>query len=162
MNRHRMTVQLPSSKGGLVLTPQSASGIAAFYSCTSAFLRWLAQRCLPPPHVEPIGVSVEVTKLCTIKIIQDQPPSLRCQHLRMLHGKVTVNAASRVREVDPGHSILQHDMPDDEDPAYEEERIKKFAHCPAAHPSCLFLGKSRVAGHGSGFAVLVLSVPSRR
>ena len=41
---HRMTVQLPPFKGGLGLTSQSASGIAAFYSSTSAFTGWLAQR----------------------------------------------------------------------------------------------------------------------
>ena len=39
-----MTVELPPFKGGLGLTPQSASGIAAFYSATSAFVGWLAQR----------------------------------------------------------------------------------------------------------------------
>ena len=39
-----MTIQLPPFKGGLGLTPQSASGIAAFYSGTSAFVGWLAQR----------------------------------------------------------------------------------------------------------------------
>ena len=32
--------------GGLGLTPQRASGIAAFYSASSTFLSWLAQR----PH----------------------------------------------------------------------------------------------------------------
>ena len=35
---------MPPFKGGLGLTPQSASGIAAFYSATSAFVGWLAQR----------------------------------------------------------------------------------------------------------------------
>ena len=39
-----MTVELPPFKGGLGLTPQSASGIAAFYSATSALVRWLAER----------------------------------------------------------------------------------------------------------------------
>ena len=43
------------------------------------------------------------------------------------------------------HSILQHNMPDDEDMDCEEARKKKLTHCPAAHPSCLFLGKARTA-----------------
>jgi hypothetical protein len=37
---------------------------------------------------------------------QKEPPSARCKHLRMLHGKVTVNAISRVPEGEAGHSIL--------------------------------------------------------
>ena len=61
----------------------------------------------------------------------------------MLHSKVTVNATSRVPEDAPGHSILQDNMPDDEDVHCEEARKKKLTHCPAAHPSCLFLGKAR-------------------
>ena len=72
-----------------------------------------------------------------------QPPSRRCQDLRMLHREVSVNASSRVPEDSPGHSILQHDMPDDEDPNCEDAKKKKLSHCPAAHPSCLFLGKAR-------------------
>ncbi len=63
----------------------------------------------------------------------------------MLHSKVSVNATSRVPEDASGHSILQHDMPDDEDPNLEDARKKKLSHCPAAHPSCLFLGKARTA-----------------
>ena len=43
-NWHRMTVQLPPFKGGLGITPQAASGIAAFYSGTCSFIGWLAQR----------------------------------------------------------------------------------------------------------------------
>ena len=46
MNWHRMTAQLPHHQGGLGLTPQRAYGIAAFYSASSTFLSWLAQR----PH----------------------------------------------------------------------------------------------------------------
>jgi len=42
MNWHRMTAQLPHHQGGLGLTPQRASGIAAFYSASSTFLSWLA------------------------------------------------------------------------------------------------------------------------
>jgi hypothetical protein len=42
--------------------------------------------------------------------------------MRMLHSKVTVNTISRVPEGEPGHSILQHDMPDNEEPDGEEAR----------------------------------------
>ena len=34
-------------------------------------------------------------------------------------------------------------MPDDENLDCEEARKKRLAHGPAAHPSCLFLGKAR-------------------
>ena len=54
--------------------------------------------------------------------LKARPPSRRCQDLRMLHSKVSVNATSRVPEDAPGHSILQHDMPDDEDPNCEDVR----------------------------------------
>ena len=63
----------------------------------------------------------------------------------MLHSNVTVDASSLVSEDAPGHSILQHDMPDDEDPNCEDARKKKLSQCPAAHPSRLFLGKARTA-----------------
>ena len=43
-NWHRMRVQLPHFKGGLGLTPQRASSLAAFYSASSTFVGWLAQR----------------------------------------------------------------------------------------------------------------------
>jgi len=39
-----MRVQLPHFKGGLGLTPQRASSLAAFYSASSTFVGWLAQR----------------------------------------------------------------------------------------------------------------------
>jgi len=45
-NWHRMRVQMPLFKGGLGLTPQCASGLAAFYSASNTFVGWLAQR----PH----------------------------------------------------------------------------------------------------------------
>ena len=61
----------------------------------------------------------------------------------MLHSKVSVTATSQVQVEAPGHSILQHDMPDDEDLNSEDAKKKKLSHCPAAHPSCLFLGKAR-------------------
>jgi hypothetical protein len=74
---------------------------------------------------------------------QEEPPSARCKHLRMLHSKVTVNAILRVPEGAPGHSILQYDMLDEEEPDCEEIRKHKLVHGPLAHPTCLFRGKSR-------------------
>ena len=229
-NWHRMTVQLPPFKGGLGLTPQAASGIAAFYSGTCSFIAWLAQRthlrhwlrqgqslgdhttwmaaplvdlkhthaCLlqdyqcvegapaadaaiandnddevrPAPHLSlpPLnmlarqhllseeevvaGNCLPLQRRVTTQIMrnwaphltaQAQPASIRCQHLRMLHSKVTVNATSRVPEGAAGHSILQDNMPDDEDMDCDEARKKKLTYCPAAHPACLFLGKARSA-----------------
>jgi len=38
---------MPYFKGGLGLTPHCASGLAAFYSASSIFVVWLAQR----PHM---------------------------------------------------------------------------------------------------------------
>ena len=101
----------------------------------------LASTCLPARRVTTQIMRYWEPHLTS----QAQPPSLRCQHLRLLHSKETVNATSDVSGGAPGHSVLQHDMPDDEDPNCEKARKKKLAHCPAAHPSCLFLGKSRTA-----------------
>ena len=41
-----------------------------------------------------------------------------CQHgaSPLLHSTVAVNATSSAPEDAPGHSIMQHDMPDDEEP----------------------------------------------
>ena len=52
----------------------------------------------------------------------------------MLHSKVTVNATSRVPEDAPGHSVLQHDMPDDEDLNCEDARKKKLVHTRSSLP----------------------------
>ena len=41
--------------------------------------------------------------------LKAQPPNRRCQDLRMLHSKVSVNATSRVPEDAPGHSALGGD-----------------------------------------------------
>jgi hypothetical protein len=47
MNFHRVTMQLPHRNGGLGLTPHRASGMAVFYSASSTFVGWIAQR----PHL---------------------------------------------------------------------------------------------------------------
>ena len=46
-NWHIVSVQLPHHKAGLGLTPQQAAGIGAFYSATTRFVRWVANR---PSH----------------------------------------------------------------------------------------------------------------
>jgi hypothetical protein len=71
------------------------------------------------------------------------PPIARCKHLRRLHCKVTVNSISRAPEGASGHSILQHDMPDDEEPDCEEVRQNQLEYSLVAIPTCQFLGKSR-------------------
>ena len=49
-NWHRHTMQLAHHMAGLGLTPQCASGIAAFYHSTARFVGWLAQlhQCCTP------------------------------------------------------------------------------------------------------------------
>ena len=42
-NWHKRTMQLAHHMAGLGLTPQCASGIAAFYHSTARFVGWLAQ-----------------------------------------------------------------------------------------------------------------------
>ena len=46
-NKHKRTMQLAHHKAGLGLTPQCASGIAAFYPSTARFVGWLAQLDAP-------------------------------------------------------------------------------------------------------------------
>jgi len=53
----------------------------------------------------------------------------------MLHRTHTCIATSRKEEGEPGHSILQHNMPDEEDPDCPEDKQRK--HAGAAHMSCL-------------------------
>ncbi len=64
------------------------------------------------------------------------PPSARCQHLRMLHCTHTCIATSRKEEGEPGHSILQHDMPDEEEPDCPEDKQRKLKHAGASFLSC--------------------------
>ena len=88
---HRTTVELPPFKGGLGLTPQSASGIAAFYSATSALVGWLAERshewlrygqCLEDPTTWSAAPLVDLkqthTRLCgTTSASRLHRPSMR-------------------------------------------------------------------------------------
>ena len=46
-NWHKRTLQLAHHMAGLGLTPQCASGIAAFYHSTARFVGWLAQLDAP-------------------------------------------------------------------------------------------------------------------
>ena len=70
-------------------------------------------------------------------VTQQELPSARCQHLRMLHRTHTCIATSRKEEGEPGHSILQHDMPDKEEPDCPEDKQRKLKHAGAAYMSCL-------------------------
>ena len=60
----------------------------------------------------------------------------------MLHCKVTVNAILRVPEGAPGHSILQHDMPGDEEPDCEEARKHTLSLAPPPSPRVYSSGKA--------------------
>jgi len=49
----------------------------------------------------------------------------------------TCIATSSTDDGEPGHSILQHDMPDQEDPDCPEAKKRRLKHAGAAHMSCL-------------------------
>ena len=53
LNWHRRTMQLAHHMSGLGLTPQCASGIAAFYHSTARFVGWLAQLDAPDTWLGP-------------------------------------------------------------------------------------------------------------
>jgi hypothetical protein len=55
----------------------------------------------------------------------------------MLHRTQSCIATSRKEEGEPGNSILQHDMPDEEAPDCPEDKQRKLKHAGAAHMSCL-------------------------
>jgi hypothetical protein len=55
----------------------------------------------------------------------------------MLHRTHTCIATSRKEEGEPGHPILQHNMPDEEDPDCPEDKQRTLKHAGAAHTSCL-------------------------
>ena len=72
---------------------------------------------------------------------------------------MTVNAVSRVPEGAPGHSILQHDMPGNEEPDGEEARQHPLEHGP---PRVSASGKKtahnlKTPHRRQGMAVLILS-----
>jgi hypothetical protein len=56
------------------------------------------------------------------KAIEDKPPSSRSEKMLRLHRTQLFDAITRTDESDMGHSILQKDMPDDED--YHVSRIR--------------------------------------
>ena len=80
---HRRTMQLAHHMSGLVLTPQCASGIEAFYH-SARFVGWLAQLdaphtwlgpdqkldvdsiqpCSPCPHAQPAASRVQLNREC--------------------------------------------------------------------------------------------------
>ena len=62
--------------------------------------------------------------------IADNPPSSRCAELERLHRSKSVDAISRTHEGDRGHSILQQDMPDDEDYDCEPSWWRRTASLP--------------------------------
>ena len=55
----------------------------------------------------------------------------------MLHRTHTCIATSRKEEGEPGHSILQHNMPDEQDPDCPQDKQRTLKHTGGAHTSCL-------------------------
>jgi hypothetical protein len=64
------------------------------------------------------------------------PEKIRPAHLRMLHRTHTLIAISSTAEGDHGHSILQHDMPDEEKPDCPLAEKRRLKNAEAAHMSC--------------------------
>ena len=60
------------------------------------------------------------------KAIEDSPPSARCAQMLALHRAKIIDAISRTEECEMGHSLLQRDMPDDEDYHCEPSKRRKF------------------------------------
>ena len=225
---HIRTVQIAHHLGGLGLTPQCASGIAAFYHSTARFVGWMAQMDAPerwlgsaqkldqpdtwtasnlvalqhmhnelcqeyncvegmqdppadaadadadgaradgngprpavplslPPlnHLASQHVSEE-EEACRLPLqrrvtsqvmrhwaqhtaIADNAPSARQRHLDALHKTLACDAISRTKAGEPGHSILQTDVPDGEDLDCEPSKRKKYRYSPAAFLSCFML-----------------------
>jgi len=113
-------------------------------SCRSSFSSATqnAREATSPSEVEIVpGCSLPLQRRVSTQIMrhwephltaQEEVPSARRKHLRMLHCKVPAEGA-------PGHSILQHDMPE---PDCEEACKHKLEHGPVAHPGCMFLGET--------------------
>ena len=59
--------------------------------------------------------------------IADKPPSSRSAELERLHRVQPFDAITHTEEGDVGHSILQKDMPDDEDYHCEPNKRRKLA-----------------------------------
>ena len=73
------------------------------------------------------------------KDIADKPPSARSAKLERLHPAQPFDAISRTEEGDDGHSILQKDMPDDEEYDCEPNKRRKLRYSPSAWLSCFHL-----------------------
>ena len=84
LNWHRRTMQLAHHMSGLGLTPQCASGIAAFYHSTARFVGWLAQLDAPDTWLGPDQ------KL-------DQPDTWTAANLAALGRTYRLSTASRAR-----------------------------------------------------------------
>ena len=66
--------------------------------------------------------------------IADNAPSARQRHLVALHKAQACDAISRTKAGEPGHSILQSDVPDGEEIDCEPSKRRKYA--TPLHPSC--------------------------
>ena len=73
------------------------------------------------------------------KDVANKPPSSRCAEMERMHWSQSVNAISRTDVADEGHSILQQDMPDDEEYECEPNKRRKLRYSPSAWLSCFHL-----------------------
>ena len=76
------------------------------------------------------------------KDIADKPPSARSAELERMHRVQPIDALSRTEEGDDGHSILQKDMPDDEEYDCEPNKRRKLRYSPSAWLLCFHLHRS--------------------
>jgi len=76
------------------------------------------------------------------KAIEDRPPRYRSEKMLRLRRTQVLDAISRTEEGDMGHSILQKDMPDDEDYHCEPNKRRKLRYSPSAWLSCFHLTRS--------------------
>ena len=76
------------------------------------------------------------------KAIEDRPPSARCAQMLALHRAQIIDAISRTEECEMGHSLLQRDMPDDEDYLCEPSKRRKLRYSQFAWLSCFHLARS--------------------
>ena len=72
---------------------------------------------------------------------RDNTPSARQHHLEALHRSQALDAISRTKAGEPGHSILQSDVPDWEEIDCEPSKRRKY-YSPAAFLSCFLLLRS--------------------
>ena len=74
--------------------------------------------------------------------IADKPPSSRSEEMLRLHRAQHFDAITRTDEGDMGHSLLQKDMPDDEDYHCEPNKRRKLRYSPSAWLSSFHLTSS--------------------